>query len=87
MHTLLCFLKTFPGSFQDNVPIILNTIRNLSAENATFCVDLYLRLWRVETRTYPFLLKQIAQPLPDNDKRWEMEIARTHAMREICQEK
>jgi len=72
---------------KDNVPMILNTIRNLSTENGTFCVDLYVRLWRVERRTYPFLLKQIAQPLPDNDKRWELQIARNHAMREICQEK
>ncbi|SPP74769.1 focadhesin [Drosophila guanche] len=72
---------------KDNVPMILNTIRNLSSENGTFCVDLYLRLWRVETRTYPFLLKQVAQPLPVGDKRWELQVARTHAMREICQEK
>ncbi|XP_017040742.1 focadhesin [Drosophila ficusphila] len=83
---LLRGLASFAVS-KDNVPMILNTIRNLSTENGTFCVDLYLRLWRVETRTYPFLMKQIAQPLPDNDKRWELQIARTHAMREICQEK
>ncbi|XP_016947118.1 focadhesin [Drosophila biarmipes] len=83
---LLRGLSSFAVS-KDNVPMILNTIRNLSTENGTFCVDLYLRLWRVEARTYPFLLKQIAQPLPDNDKRWELQIARTHAMREICQEK
>ncbi|XP_030374124.1 focadhesin [Scaptodrosophila lebanonensis] len=83
---LLRGLPSFAVS-KDNVPMILNTIRNLTAENATLCVDLYLRLWRVEARTYPFLLKLIAQPLTNNDKRWELEVARTHAMREICQEK
>ncbi|XP_033246199.1 focadhesin-like [Drosophila miranda] len=72
---------------KDNVPMILNTIRILSTENGTFCVDLYLRLWRVESSTYPFLLKQVAQPLPEGDKRWELQVARAHAMREICQEK
>ncbi|EDW85623.1 uncharacterized protein Dwil_GK23059 [Drosophila willistoni] len=83
---LLRGLASFAVS-KDNVPMILNTIRNLATENATLCIDLYLRLWRVEARTYPFLLKQIAQPQQEISKHWELQIARTYAMREICQEK
>ncbi|XP_054738993.1 focadhesin [Anastrepha obliqua] len=75
------------GVSKDNIPMILNTIRNLTAENATFCMDLYLRLWRVESRTYPFLIKLLSTTQKDSDKQWEFEIAKTHTIREICYEK
>ncbi|CAD7014015.1 unnamed protein product [Ceratitis capitata] len=83
---LLRGLPSFAVS-KDNIPMILNTIRNLTAENATFCMDLYLRLWRVESRTYPFLIKLLSTPQKDSNKRWEFEIAKTHTIREICYEK
>lgn len=83
---LLRGLPSFAVS-KDNIPMILNTIRNLTIENATFCMDLYLRLWRIEPRTYPFLIKLLSTPQKDNNKRWEFEIAKTHTIREICYEK
>lgn len=67
--------------------MILNTIRNFSTENETFCMDLYLRLWRVEPRTYPFLIKLLAQPCKDSNNLLEYEIAKSHTIREICNEK
>lgn len=72
---------------QDNIPMILNTIRNLTTENVTFGMDLYLRLWRIEPRTYPFLIKLLSTPQTDSSKRWEFEIAKTHIIREICYDK
>ncbi|XP_017471744.1 PREDICTED: focadhesin isoform X2 [Rhagoletis zephyria] len=83
---LLRGLPSFSVS-KDNIPMILNTIRNLTSENATFCMDLYLRLWRVESRTYPFLIKLLSTPQKDGSKRWEFEIAKTHTIREICYDK
>lgn len=67
--------------------MILNTIRNLTTDNPTFCMDLYLRLWRVESRTYPFLMKQISLPQKNIAQRWEFEVAKTHTIREICYDK
>lgn len=67
--------------------MILNTVRNLTTENGTFCMDLYLRLWRIEPRTYPFLIKLLSTPQKDSSKLWEFEIAKTHTIREICYEK
>lgn len=68
--------------------MILNTIHNLCADNPTFCMDLYLRLWRVESRTYPFLIKLLSSPFKEGTtKKWEFEIAKTHTIREICYEK
>uniref|UniRef100_A0A0K8W5U7 Uncharacterized protein KIAA1797 n=1 Tax=Bactrocera latifrons TaxID=174628 RepID=A0A0K8W5U7_BACLA len=83
---LLRGLPSFAVS-KDNIPMILNTIRNLTAENGTFCMDLYLRLWRIEPRTYPFLIKLLSTPQKDSSKRWEFEIAKTHTIREICYDK
>lgn len=73
--------------FQDNVPMILNTIRNFTTDNTTFSMDIYLRLWRVEPRTYPFLIKLLAQPLRESNNSWEHEIAKSYTIREICHDK
>lgn len=67
--------------------MILNTIRNFTKDNPTFCMDLYLRLWRVEPRTYPFLIKLLSQPCRDSAHLWEHEIAKCYTIREICTEK
>lgn len=67
--------------------MILNTISNLTADNATFCMDLYLRLWHIESRTYPFLIKQLSIPCKNANRIWEFEIAKTHTIRQICYEK
>uniref|UniRef100_A0A1B0FPN6 DUF3730 domain-containing protein n=1 Tax=Glossina morsitans morsitans TaxID=37546 RepID=A0A1B0FPN6_GLOMM len=82
---LLRGLPNFAVS-KDNIPMILNTVHILTTENPTFCMDLYLRLWRVETRTYPFLIKLLALPFKDTQRKWEFEIAKTYTIREICLE-
>ncbi|XP_053674559.1 focadhesin [Anopheles nili] len=49
------------------------------------CLDLYLRLWKAESRTYPLLydlLKDTSQR--SNEDRWEYMIARTFTIREVC---
>uniref|UniRef100_A0A182R082 DUF3730 domain-containing protein n=1 Tax=Anopheles farauti TaxID=69004 RepID=A0A182R082_9DIPT len=49
------------------------------------CLDLYLRLWKAEPRTYPLLydlLKDTSrQPKEDH---WEHTIARAYTIREVC---
>ncbi|XP_005181860.1 focadhesin [Musca domestica] len=73
---------------KDNIPMILNTIRNLCSYNPTFSMDLYLKLWRVESRTYPFLVKLLSLPSKDvKSNKWEFDVAKTYTIREICYEK
>lgn len=68
--------------------MILNTIRNLCSYNPTFSMDLYLKLWRVESRTYPFLVKLLSLPSKDvKSNKWEFDVAKTYTIREICYEK
>uniref|UniRef100_A0A182U189 DUF3730 domain-containing protein n=1 Tax=Anopheles melas TaxID=34690 RepID=A0A182U189_9DIPT len=51
----------------------------------SLCLDLYLRLWKAEPRTYPLLydlLKDTSrQP---NEDCWEHTIARAYTIREVC---
>uniref|UniRef100_A0A182LU14 DUF3730 domain-containing protein n=1 Tax=Anopheles culicifacies TaxID=139723 RepID=A0A182LU14_9DIPT len=53
--------------------------------NRALCLDLYLRLWKAEPRTYPLLydlLKDTSrQP---NEDRWEHTVARAYTIREVC---
>lgn len=61
--------------------MILNTLKTLSnGMLVTLCMDLYLRLWKLDTRTYPFLLKNIMQ----NILSWEFHIVKSNTIREIC---
>ncbi|XP_050072773.1 focadhesin [Anopheles maculipalpis] len=49
------------------------------------CLDLYLRLWKAEPRTYPLLydlLKDTSRQ--SNEDRWEYTIARAYTIREVC---
>ncbi|XP_037941942.1 focadhesin-like [Teleopsis dalmanni] len=80
-------LRGLPGFAvsKDNVPMILSTIRKLTTENASFCLDLYMRLWRVDPRTYTFLCKLLS--LPNKNKDWEFIVTRTNTIKEICNEK
>lgn len=79
---------------KENIPLILNTYRSLSSSSKDILkvqsVDLYTRLWLVENRVYQFLHKvliaddeiELATPY-----RWEMNIVKAHAIKEICSHK
>uniref|UniRef100_A0A4Y0BK19 DUF3730 domain-containing protein n=1 Tax=Anopheles funestus TaxID=62324 RepID=A0A4Y0BK19_ANOFN len=50
-----------------------------------FCLDLYLRLWKSEPRTYPLLydlLKDTSRHASED--RWELTVARAYTIREVC---
>lgn len=44
-------------------------------------VDLYLKLWMVDNRTYPYLYKALFNCTVHS---WELNVMRTIALREIC---
>ncbi|XP_055379538.1 focadhesin [Condylostylus longicornis] len=71
-----------------NIPMILSTIKTLSnGKSSIFCMDLYLRLWRQEIRTYQFLIKHLSEPNRDNSKSFEYNVAKAYTIREICIER
>lgn len=81
------------ASVKQNIPLIMNTYRSLSTSNSIalrcLAIDLYTRLWHVESRTYQFLQKLLIgeeAPLP-KVYQWEMNIAKAGAIRDICSEK
>lgn len=76
---------------KENIPLILNTYRSLSTSSKSVLkiqsVDLYTRLWLVENRVYQFLHKVLiaddeAKLTPEY--RWQMNIVKAHAIKEIC---
>lgn len=78
---------------KENVPLILNTYRSLSSSPRavlkTVAVDLHTRLWLAENRTYQFLHNVL---IVDDEKlaasyKWEMNIAKAFAIKEICSHK
>lgn len=79
------------ASAKENIPLILNTYRSLSASTKGILkiqsVDLCTRLWLVENRCYQFLHKIL---IADDEAklaaahRWEMNIVKAHAIKEIC---
>lgn len=88
---LLRGLTTF-ATMKENVPLILNTYRSLAASSASkgalklLSVDLHMRLWLAENRTYQFLHKVL---ITDEENmtavyKWEMNIAKSNAIKEIC---
>lgn len=89
---LLRGLTIFATS-KENIPLILNTYRSLSSSPRavlkTVAVNLHMRLWLTENRTYQFLHNVI---MADDDKlptayKCEMNIAKAHAIKEICKHK
>jgi len=47
-------------------------------------VDLYVRLWKVECRCYPYLQKLLLED-PVDGKDWKLDMAKALAIREICE--
>lgn len=86
---LLRGLTTF-ATVKENIPLIMNTYRSLSASTSlalrSLAIDLHTRLWQTESRTYQFLQKILIDDhgsLPKADQ-WEMNVAKANAIREIC---
>jgi hypothetical protein len=50
----------------------------------TLLVDLYVRLWKMECRSYPYLQKLLLEdPLYGRD--WNYDMTRALAIKEICE--
>ncbi|XP_058123820.1 focadhesin [Anopheles ziemanni] len=65
---------------------VIGVLKALTKDlDRAICMDLYLRLWKAEPRTYPLLYDL----LKDNSRRqgedlWEHTIARAYTIREVC---
>lgn len=67
---------------------IFNTIKVTSRGLIhSFAIDLYLRLWKVETRTYPFLIKILTEKSTIEEDENQLLIVKSAAIREICRTK
>jgi hypothetical protein len=49
----------------------------------TLLVDLYVQLWKVEIRSYPYLQKLLLEN-PIDGKDWKYDMPRALAIKEIC---
>lgn len=74
---------------QNNISPVLTTLNALTSSNkpvlAQVSIQLYLQLWKIEKRCYPYLSEQIQKHKvvsPDMD--WEKDVIVAHAIREIC---
>lgn len=47
-------------------------------------MDLYLRLWKCEARTYPFLHELLSVPYAKEKDAWELNVTKAQTIREIC---
>lgn len=64
---------------------IFNTIKALSQGMIrSMAIELNLRLWKVEPRTYPFLHKILIEKTSKDDEDLHLNIARAAAIKEIC---
>lgn len=69
----------------------MNTYRAVSTSAMPplqiLCFDLYVRLWKNENRTYQFLHKLLLNDLniTNQNSKWELNIAKANAIKEICQ--
>lgn len=89
---LLRGLTSFAAS-KENIPLVLNTYRSLSSSSSAvlriLSVDLHTKLWMAENRTYQFLHKVL---ISDDEKlsaadKWEMNVVKANAIKEICSQK
>jgi hypothetical protein len=73
-------------SLQENVNLILHTLESLKSKHRMkiLLVDLYVRLWKVECRCYPYLQKLLLED-PVDGKDWKLDMAKALAIREICE--
>ncbi|XP_023716355.1 focadhesin isoform X3 [Cryptotermes secundus] len=71
---------------KENVNLILHTLELLRNKHSmkTLLVDLYVRLWKVECRCYPYLQKLLMED-PIYGKEWKFDMTRALAIKEICE--
>ncbi|XP_021931343.1 focadhesin isoform X2 [Zootermopsis nevadensis] len=71
---------------KENVNLILHTLESLKGKRSmkTLLIDLYVRLWKVECRCYPYLQKLLLED-PIYGKDWKLDMARALAIKEICE--
>lgn len=83
IHGLLVQLTTF--GYRDQV---LSTIKALSsAVGSAYTIHLYLKLWKIESRTYRFLYEALKATETSQNKNWELLIAKANAIKIICEQK
>ncbi|KAK7868003.1 hypothetical protein R5R35_010177 [Gryllus longicercus] len=72
---------------KENVALILHTLETMKSRHVlrSVVVDLYLRLWKIENRCYPYLEKLLQETPKDADLSWEFEIAKAAVIKEICE--
>lgn len=64
---------------------IFSTVKALSTSLVrSMSIDLHLRLWKIEPRTYPFLHKALVENSAKDTTDYRLEIVRASAIREIC---
>lgn len=64
---------------------IFSTIKALSGGLIrSMSIDLHLRLWKIEPRTYPFLHKSLVEKSSKDSEDRGLEIVRASAIKEIC---
>lgn len=88
----MALLKMLPstGVDKNNVGKIMTTIEALSQGQSallkTFAVDLYLKLWKTQDRSYHQLIGIIGHPVNNLSpmEAWEMNIAQAVACKQIC---
>nr|CAD7266882.1 unnamed protein product [Timema shepardi] len=73
---------------KENIALVVHSLESVRLKSSlkTLSVDLYLRLWKVECRCYPYLQKLLLEPASNerNDQTWEFEVARAVAISDIC---
>lgn len=66
---------------------VFSTIKALASRKLirSLSIDLHLRLWKVEPRTFPFLHKVLVEKSATDAEDHGLEIMRANAIREICE--
>ncbi|XP_046403318.1 focadhesin [Ischnura elegans] len=69
---------------KENVPVVISTLESLKSKRnlRPLLLDLYVQLWKVESRCYPYLHKLMLDEPKDTD--WEWELAKATVMKEVC---
>ncbi|KAG4067715.1 hypothetical protein HA402_005487 [Bradysia odoriphaga] len=71
---------------KENIPTILNTLNSMTTGVLrSLSLDLYLRLWKQENRTYPFLHKLLHSSKEKDKESTELTIAKAFTIKEICE--
>lgn len=67
---------------------VFNTIKALTVKGGlitSMSIDLHLRLWKVEPRTYPYLHRVLLEKSSKDDIEKELDIVKAAAIRDICE--